>query len=79
MADDADQLERQPRQGGERGDHIRRTPNRIWGAIITVILGFAAGGLGLIVREWWLIVVGAVVIVVGGIAAKAFGVMENTE
>lgn len=79
MAEDADQLEHQPRQGGERGDHFRRTPNRIWAAILTIIVGFVAGGLGLIVRQWWLIVAGVVVIVLGAIAAKAFGIMENTE
>jgi ABC-type Mn2+/Zn2+ transport system permease subunit len=79
MSVDPDRLETQPRQGGERADHIRRTPNRLWACIIVIILGFVAGGLGLILRQWWLIAVGVATIVLGGIAAKAFGIMENTE
>jgi len=79
MADDPDRLETQPRQGGERGDHVRRTPTRLWVTIIVIIVGFAVGGVGLILRSWWVMGVGVALIAVGGIAAKAFGIMENTE
>jgi CHASE2 domain-containing sensor protein len=79
MTSDPNWLEMQPRQGGERGDHARRTPNRLWACIIVIILGFVAGGVGLILRQWWLIAVGVAMIVLGGVAAKAFGIMENTE
>lgn len=74
-----DRLEQQPRQGGERGDQARRTPMRIWATIVTIVIGFAVGGLGLIVHRWWLIVLGVVLIVGGGLAAHAFGIMQNTE
>lgn len=79
MTEDPDRLEMQPRQGGERASHVRRTPTRLWVCIIVIIAGFAAGGLGLVVREWWLIAVGVAAIILGGIAANAFGIMENTE
>lgn len=79
MAEDADQLERQPRQGGERGDHVRRTPTRLWVTIIVIIVGFSVGGLGLILRQWWVMGVGVALILIGGVAAKALGIMENTE
>lgn len=79
MTEDPDRLEMQPRQGGERLDQAARTPTRLWVCIIVIILGFVAGGLGLILRQWWLMGVGVAVILIGGIAAKALGIMENTE
>ncbi len=79
MAEDPDRLEMQPRQGGERADHARRTPTRLWLTVIVIVLGFSVGGVGLILRSWWVMGVGVALILVGGIAAQAFGIMENTE
>lgn len=79
MTEDPDQLEMQPRQGGERLDQVARTPTRLWVCILVIIAGFVAGGLGLILRLWWLMGVGVALILAGGIAAKALGIMENTE
>jgi hypothetical protein len=57
---------------GQRG---RRSS---WLAVVTIILGFAVGGVGMVLGPAiWVMVVGAVVIAAGGVLGLASGIMND--
>ena len=49
-----------------------------WIAVVTIILGFAVGGVGMILGPAiWVMAVGAVVIAAGGALGLATGIMND--
>lgn len=49
-----------------------------WVSVSTIIIGFLAGGLGLVLGPtWWLVWTGGAIVIVGGILALATGVVND--
>ena len=65
------------RYGGEKlGQHAGPL---IWFTVFLMCAGFSLGGVAMIFESLLWFVVGAVIFVVGGIAALAAGIMNTTE
>ena len=64
-------------QAGETFTAVYHTPMKIWVCVATIVLGFTLGGVAFVAHSIPLAVVGGVLFVLGGIAALAFGIMEN--
>ena len=56
---------------------VYHTPMRIWVATIMIIVGFAVGGVGIVLKSAVVAIIGAVIVVVSSIAAWALGIMRN--
>lgn len=65
------------REGGETFAAVYHTPNKIWAAVIAIIVGSVICGVAFIAQSVVLGVLGGVLMVGGGIAAWSFGIMEN--
>lgn len=49
-----------------------------WTAVAVMVVGFAIGGVGLVLGPaWWLVVVGAIVFGAGGVAGLVTGIMDD--
>lgn len=65
------------RQGGEQAEAIHHTPRRLWVVTWLIIVGFALVAIGFILPKVWLMVLGAVVVVICSGLAMLWGIMEN--
>lgn len=65
------------REGGETFAAVYHTPNKIWAAVITIIVGGIICGFAFILQSLVLAVVGGVLMIAGAIAAWSFDIMDN--
>jgi len=70
------------RYGGEtlEGAKLGRHPTfLIWFTMFVIVAGFTVAGVAIIVDSLTLFIIGSVIVVIGGIAALAAGVMDTVE
>ncbi len=65
------------REGGESFRAVYHTPMKIWVAIVLIIVGAVIGGFAFILQSIILTVVAGVLMLVGGVAAWSFDIMDN--
>ncbi|MEP6462117.1 MAG: hypothetical protein ABJC62_01585 [Frankiaceae bacterium] len=65
------------REGGESFAAVYHTPNKIWVAVIAIIVGGVICGVAFILHSVILAVLGGLFMLGGAIAAWSFDIMDN--
>ena len=72
-----DSTSQRSREGGESFAAVYHTPNKIWAAVLAIIVGAIICGVAFILQSIVLGAVGVVFMAGGAIAAWSFDIMDN--